>query len=93
MEKYIGPSVFPPVGLSEPDVSINDEQAPYSPDWYLNDVLVHNGDVSFPTSYRQIDLKQGRDGWLYLAVNRRNVSGFTGAISVYKSVTAEQHGS
>ncbi len=85
MEKYIEPSVFPPEGSSEPGVSINDEQAPYSPDWYLSDVLVHSGDISFATSYRQFDLKQGRDGWLYLAVNRRNVSGFTGAISVYKS--------
>ena len=57
---------------------------PFIQDWYVNDILVHSGDVS-NFSYRQIDLKQGEDGWMYLAVSRRNVSGNNGNIRVYRS--------
>jgi hypothetical protein len=52
-------------------------------DWYTNDVLVHSGNVDVG-GWRQIDLKQGEDGNLYIAVNRRNTSA-TGIITVYRS--------
>jgi len=56
------------------------------PDWYENDVFITSSDVATSTGgYRQIELKQGEDGWMYMAVNRRNVTGFNGYISVYKS--------
>jgi hypothetical protein len=85
IEKYLEPCVPPPEGTYEPTVPITEEQPPFSPDWYASDVMVHSGDVAHYEGHRQIDLKAGRDGWLYLAVNRRNVTGFNGAISIYKS--------
>lgn len=60
-------------------------QAPFTPDWNPTDILVYSGAVAYQGGYRQIDLKQGEDGWMYLAVNRRNVSGYNGSISVYRS--------
>src|SRR4030095_13104137 len=57
---------------------------PFNPDWYATDVTVLAGDVAYSGGFRQIDLKQGEDGWLYLAVNRRN-TGSNGYISVYRS--------
>jgi hypothetical protein len=57
----------------------------FSGDWYNSDVQVTSGDVSFSSSFRQIDLKQGEDGLMYMAVNRRNVPNSSGYISVYKS--------
>ena len=59
--------------------------APFIPDWNPNDVIVHSGDVAYQGGYRQTDLKQGEDGWMYLAVNSRNVSGYNGSVSVYRS--------
>ncbi len=56
-----------------------------TPPWLTNDILVYSGDVAYATGFRQMDLKQGKDGSLYLAVNRRNVSGYTGYINVYRS--------
>lgn len=56
-----------------------------NPPWLTNDILVHTGDVAFATGFRQMDLKQGKDGYLYLAVNRRNVAGSTGSIIIYRS--------
>ena len=64
---------------------LHEPPAPFSPDWYNNDVLVHTGDVAYTGGYRQLALKTGEDGWLYLAVNRRNVSGNNGNISLYRS--------
>jgi hypothetical protein len=57
---------------------------PFYPDWYTNDVLVHSGMVAFEGNFKQIDLKQGEDGWMYLAVNRYN-TGYNGYITVYRS--------
>lgn len=57
-------------------------------DWYSNDVLVTNSDVAVPGTigqYKQLDLKQGEDGVMYLAVNRRNVNSNNGYITVYRS--------
>jgi hypothetical protein len=76
----------PDVNNQQPDVQIiKDNLPPLSNDWYGSDVLVTNGDVTFQGSYRQMELKQGEDGWMYLAVNRRNVPGYLGYITVYRS--------
>lgn len=83
--KYLEPSRRAPEGTYEKTAVITEPPAPFSPDWYNNDVQVHSGDVAYSSGYRQLDLKRGEDGWLYLAVNRRNVSGFNGYISVYRS--------
>lgn len=58
---------------------------PYEPDWGVGDILVHSGNVAYANGFRQLDLKQGEDGYLYLCVNRRNVSGYNGYFLVYKS--------
>jgi hypothetical protein len=57
----------------------------FSGDWYNSDVLITNTDVvSNSSNYRQIDLKQGEDGWLYMAVNQRNTA-TNGRISIFRS--------
>jgi hypothetical protein len=86
IQKYLDPSVRPREGTYEPTKIITHQsQPPFNPDWNPTDVTVYTGDVSYSTGYRQMDLKMGDDGWLYIAVNRRNVSGYNGYISIYKS--------
>jgi hypothetical protein len=70
---------------TERPLETREQQAPFTPDWYTTDVMVHNGQVAYVGGFRQVDLKQGEDGWLYLAVNRRPVTGTLGQISVYRS--------
>lgn len=60
------------------------QETPFEGDWYNSDIMISNTDVAFNGSYRQMDLKQGEDGWMYLAVNRRN-AGSNGYLSVYRS--------
>jgi hypothetical protein len=57
-------------------------QPPFSPDWYTSDVLVHSGSVASAGGYRQLDMKQGEDGWLYMCVNK---AGTPGQFSIYMS--------
>lgn len=52
--------------------------------WLGNDIVAYSGNVASTQGPRQLDLKLGDDGWLYLAVNR-NVTGYNGTISVYRS--------
>jgi hypothetical protein len=59
-------------------------QPPFTPDWYSTDVTVHSGQVAYVGGFRQVDLKQGEDGWLYCAVNKRPGANF-GEITVYRS--------
>jgi hypothetical protein len=55
----------------------------YTPDWSSNDVQVHSGTVgSGVGSFRRIDLKQGEDGWMYMAVSR---GGSQDKITIYAS--------
>lgn len=54
-------------------------------DWYNSDVQITSSQVAYSGGYRQMELKQGEDGWLYMAVNLRNVNGNNGYISVYSS--------
>ncbi len=66
-------------------VTIPAQEPPYNPDWYDNDIMVSSTDVASSGGYRQIELKQGEDGWMYLAVNRRNVPNYNGYLSLYRS--------
>lgn len=82
IEKYLNKAVY-----NGPQIDfeiIPGNPAPYTPDWYGTDVQVSNTDVVSFGGFRQIDMKQGEDGWMYLAVNRRN-AGNNGYITVYKS--------
>jgi hypothetical protein len=85
IEKFLEPSRRAPEGSYEKTTVLTEPQAPFSPDWYLNDVQVYSGSVEYRGGFRNLDLKRGEDGWLYLAVNRRNVSGYNGYISIYRS--------
>jgi len=58
--------------------------AVFSPEWYANDIRVHTGNLQYH-GYRQLDLKKGEDGNLYLGVNCYGVTSYTGYIYVYKS--------
>lgn len=83
IEKYLEKSVFTgnPV-----DVAIEKNALPpFTPDWYGTDIQVTNSDVKNYQNFRQLELKQGEDGWMYMAVNRRNVGGLNGCITVYSS--------
>ena len=83
IEKYLEKSVFTgnPV-----DVAIGKNALPpFTPDWYGTDIQVTNSDVKNYQNFRQLELKQGEDGWMYMAVNRRNVGGLNGCITVYSS--------
>ena len=83
IEKYLTKAVF----NSEPvDIEITQgNNVPFTSDWYGSDVLVSNTSVANFGGYRQMDLKKGEDGWMYLAVNRRNVQGINGQITVFRS--------
>lgn len=61
-------------------------EPPFTGDWYTNDVTVFSGDVKYGNPYfRQIDMKMGEDGNIYIAFNRAPISGTTGRIDVYRS--------
>jgi hypothetical protein len=85
IQKFNEPSTVPIEGSYEPTTLITGPNAPFSPDWYSSDVQVYSGSVALSGGYRQLDLKRGEDGRLYLAINRRNVSGYNGSMSVYMS--------
>ncbi len=85
IQKYQEPSSTAPDGSYEKTAVFSETDGPFSPDWYLNDVQVLSGSVGYTGGYRQLDLKLGEDGWLYLAVNRRGVTGYNGYLTVYKS--------
>jgi hypothetical protein len=56
---------------------------PVTNDWSSSDVQVHTGTIGAPNgSFRRIDLKQGEDGWMYMAVGR---SGAQDRITIYAS--------
>ena len=85
IQKYLEPSTTPVEGSYEPTTVTTEPGAPFSPDWYNNDVQVHSGNVAYQGGFRNLDLVRGEDGWLYLAVNKRNVSGYNGCVTVYRS--------
>ncbi|HMQ79756.1 MAG TPA: T9SS type A sorting domain-containing protein [Ignavibacteria bacterium] len=83
IEKYLTKAEF----TGEPiDVEITkDLNPPFINDWYGSDIQITNTSVAYAGGYRQLDLKKGEDGWMYLAVNRRGVPGVNGQITVYRS--------
>lgn len=61
-------------------------QPPFNSDWYSSDVTVYSGSVKYGDPYfRQVDMKMGEDGNMYVAYNRAPVSGTNGRIDVYRS--------
>ncbi len=84
IEKYLSKPVIN--NSWDPGIEITSGNIPpFNTDWYNTDILVSNTDVANFGGYRQLDLKQGEDGWMYLAVNRRNIAGLNGYITVFSS--------
>lgn len=74
------------------DAALNDRpyesraiNPPFYNDWNGTDITVYSGPIAYQGGFRQIDLKQGEDGWLYLAINKRPASGANGSLGVYRS--------
>jgi len=85
-------SKIPADNIFESKFGINDDRAatdvpaPFNSDWYNSDVTVYSGAIRFGDPYfRQIDMKMGEDGNMYIALNRAAVSGTNGRIDVYRS--------
>ncbi len=77
---------FKPNPNVETPVEAGNVAPPYNPDWYSTDITVYSGAIKFGDPYfRQIDMKMGEDGNMYIAVNRAPVSGTNGRIDVYRS--------
>lgn len=86
IEKYL--NKIEGISCEQDFILVNHKNEIVQPDWYSNDILITNSDVatSGPANqYKQMDLKQGEDGNMYLAVNRRNVNSNNGYITVYRS--------
>lgn len=84
MQKYLD-KVEPVIEKPEERTQLSYANPPFTPDWNPSDITVTTGDIVYQTSYRQMDLKQGEDGNMYLAVNRRNYTGYNGRVEIYKS--------
>lgn len=82
IDKYLNATPSLPDNRIQPPTAGN---TPPESDWGIGDILVHSGSVKSSNSWRAMDMKMGEDGNLYIAVNRSNVSGFAGYISVYRS--------
>lgn len=83
MDKYL--NVKPTINNGDIEM-LRPETAPMiEGDWGIGDYSVHVGDVAYTGGYRQMDMKLGEDGDLYVAINRRNVAGYNGYIIVYRS--------
>lgn len=79
-------NLFPSQYETNDDVPPSQVPVPFNPDWYNNDVTVYSGAVKYGNPYfRQIDMKMGKDGNMYVAFNRAPVSGTNGRIDVYRS--------
>jgi hypothetical protein len=89
IEKYLNPT--PGIIDLSTQPAITKTGLPFEGDWGIGDVPVHMGDIAFAAGYRQLDMKLGEDGYLYVCVNRRNVSGYLGYILVYKSSDGGAH--
>ncbi len=75
---------------SNPNVEVPTQtgtvQPPFNTDWYATDVTVHSGAIKFGDPYfRQMDMKMGEDGNMYVALNRAPITGTNGRIDVYRS--------
>ena len=82
IDKYL--NAFPTVSNGDAKI-VKPPYTPMSPDWGIGDIKVHDGNIANYNGFRQMDMKLGEDGNLYLAVNRRSLPGYNGYISVYTS--------
>ncbi|MFA5403861.1 MAG: T9SS type A sorting domain-containing protein [Ignavibacteria bacterium] len=84
IQKYL-PQNVPPQEDTYEKTQIHSciNQPPFVPDWNPADIQIFSGDVR-SYGYREIDLKRGEDGWLYLAASRY-VSGYNGYVAIYRS--------
>lgn len=89
IDKYLNPTPGIPDYSTKPAIVKN--IPPFENDWGVGDVPVHIGDIAYAAGYRQLDMKQAEDGYLYICVNRRNVAGYLGYILVYKSGDGGAH--
>jgi hypothetical protein len=83
--KYSSSANLPETPAFDPGHVVLKAEPPFNPEWYTNDVQVYTGDVAYSGGFRQIDLKQGEDGWMYLVVARRNIPGYTGGFQIFVS--------
>ncbi|NOS84601.1 MAG: T9SS type A sorting domain-containing protein [Ignavibacteria bacterium] len=83
IEQYLKKAEF--TGEPIEVLTANEPNPPFISDWYGSDIQVSNTNVAYSGGYRQLELKKGEDGWMYLAVNRRSVQGVNGNITVYSS--------
>ncbi len=83
-DKYLGAETPEDVfGITQTSViTSSSNNPPFNNDWYTNDVLVYSGAIASAGGYRQLDLKQGEDGWLYYFVNK---AGTPGQFSIFMS--------
>jgi Secretion system C-terminal sorting domain len=76
----------PVMGTFNNDIeTIPAQDPPFNPDWYDSDIMVTNSEIVSTSGFRQIELKQGEDGWMYMAVNRSFVPDYNGYVSLYRS--------
>lgn len=83
-DKYLGAETPEDVfGITQTSVITSSfNNPPFNNDWYASDVLVYSGAIASAGGYRQLDLKQGEDGWLYYVVNK---AGTPGQFSIFMS--------
>ena len=84
MKPYIAPLPLRKVDSEIDQQVLLPPGIPNRPEWRLNDIIVWTGNIR-SGGLREIELKKGEDGNLYLAVNRASVTGIPGKADVYKS--------
>jgi hypothetical protein len=88
IDKYLNviPGI-PNLSIQQPIVKTN---LPFENDWGIGDVPVYVGNVASSGGWRQLDMKMGEDGNLYICVNRVT-SGYNGYLMVYRSSDGGAH--
>ena len=85
-DKIPAENKFKSVFKKKDDKCINDFRPPFNTEWSESDITVYSGPIKRAEFYyRQIDMKMGEDGNIYLAVNRAPATGSNGRIDVYRS--------
>jgi hypothetical protein len=83
MDKYL--NAYPTINNNVLEVTKPERAPMMETDWGIGDYAVYTGNVASAGGFRQLDMKMGEDGNLYIAINRGNVSGINGYIAVYRS--------
>lgn len=84
IQKYLPQEITSDNIPGDMPIELSPVNPPFNPDWYGTDVTIHSGLVAYTGGFRQIDLKQGEDGWMYMTVNRRPAANL-GEITIYRS--------